>query len=267
LREYPRTKTDSWPMPSSREWATISSLTIYLCGSTSSMQILSFIMDSFILPNLTHLHIESFGTEQSYLPNREWPKESFTRFFQFSSCHLEALTLNRVPLLDTDLLTLLNSTPSLLQLDIDDRNIETSPITSFLIEDLRLLDIIPRLRILSMIVTTKLFDDSAFLDMIRWRWAASVQSPAQIMLPCLIEVNLTFPKRKGSRKVYRIYRGLEDLEGDGKVRVSWGNDRGHISNPTIEQRLSSSLYSQAYGLIFGAQVMLQLVFGAAIVNA
>jgi len=208
----------------SRLWTTLSSLTFHLRWGRFSMHFMKCILISFQFPNLISLHVECSGESLHHnvedgltLPG------ALIDFLHNSSCALEKLVLRQVPLESNGLIRLLDHVPSLLELEVDDTNVRSSPLSSLFIECLLSPVIVPSLRTLSLTATsvTK-FDDWALVHMLNSRWASSLRF-----------VDIQFPNRRRSLRLSNLYRKLEALGNDlgdgGSIVVGWHENSLHLT--------------------------------------
>ncbi|KAF9065945.1 hypothetical protein BDP27DRAFT_1449988 [Rhodocollybia butyracea] len=191
-----------------RIWTTITSLTFHLRQKRFRTRYIRSIFNSLYLPNLSSLHVEHPHESPDLNPDLTLPSV-LTLLIRKSSCTLERLILRRVPLEVNGVIQLLDHVPSLLELEIDDINLISSPFLSLFIKHLRSRSpvLVPSLQRLSMIVTTATFDELALADMVEHRCASSLKS-----------VNIQFPNRRSS---LRLSRRLEDIGHQGDVTISW----------------------------------------------
>ncbi|KAF5375776.1 hypothetical protein D9757_008972 [Collybiopsis confluens] len=201
----------------------------------------SSVFSSLHCPSLQSLHFEpASGICQTW-----YGLDSLMSFVQRSSFPLTTLTMKNLPLLDHELVYLLQHLPTLVNLTIDDSKPDDSPITEDFINSLHafrrsplrssISPIIPRLRSLTLDCRATWFNDTSVVDMVKSRWIPSARSVKpdvhMFQVDCLREFTLKFSHREKVNSA--VYVPLERLERSGmRAVVSWkpNEDAQRLSN-------------------------------------
>ncbi|KAE9408921.1 hypothetical protein BT96DRAFT_985249 [Gymnopus androsaceus JB14] len=161
--------------PGSVSLAILESFTFIHFTHMDTSRSLETMFSVFTFPSLGELIICS---EDGSTSNLIWPPDAFSAFISRSACTLTTLSLSRVTISDLDLVTTLNLLPSLINFSVDGLvNPEGgSPISFHFLSSLTLhdsgspLELIPKLRFLSIKLHGTEFDDVAFARMVSSRW-------------------------------------------------------------------------------------------------
>ncbi|KAF9064914.1 hypothetical protein BDP27DRAFT_1425311 [Rhodocollybia butyracea] len=204
-------------------WPNITSLVIKAGDVFYPKSYMEIVLLTFALPSLREIVLESHRTEPY-----PWSTETFISFISRSSCMISTFTLCSVSISDSDHIAVLRVMPSLLHLKINDYTSSNpqshhGPITLHLISSLiqhesTSISLVPKLHTLHLDChhNTGTFDDSAFVSMVKSRWARPGSDLSATMSAmgrdCIRSVVLKFDWREVDAEVYKPLRAL-DKEG------------------------------------------------------
>ncbi|KAF9063478.1 hypothetical protein BDP27DRAFT_1426818 [Rhodocollybia butyracea] len=182
---------------------TLSSLVVINHESLKLADSLERVMSSLITPSLLELVLEQRNEKAA-----EYSRQSFhhvNQFFGRSQLRsLTSLVIQGLYIKDQDIVMLLRQVPSLQNLSIHSPNfpdlLSSNPISKFFIKRLHagrqsplVEPLVPKLRELTLKVTTQGFDSSSFVDTIASRWLPDETSTRKPGLVCLRLVELHLP--------------------------------------------------------------------------
>ncbi|KAF5392990.1 hypothetical protein D9757_001160 [Collybiopsis confluens] len=202
-------------------------------------------------PSLKNLHLKFSPRLDADHPDdypdhrpdeRSWSNFGlFMTFVQRSSFPLTTLSMTGVPLLDSELVYLLNYLPTLVNLSIDDSRLGfSSPITTEFINSLHAYQrsflrtnvspLVPRLQSLALNYGGEHSLNDAVVGMVTSRWipGALLESDSNLnmstfQVDCLREFTLKMRSQKEEDRDSAVYAPLERLEKSGlRAVVSWG---------------------------------------------
>ncbi|KAK7442982.1 hypothetical protein VKT23_015926 [Stygiomarasmius scandens] len=179
----------------------------------------------------------------------KWPHKIFSEFMIRSRCSLSFLSLDQVPITDSEALSILRLMPTLTSLDIRERPIPISGprnheagviVTDRFLKNLHILipelgfgngnedgqghSLLPQLRNLELRAIGAHFSIDEFAEMVISRWLPNPSYSAQIGVGCIRMVKLVIMGRgeESSVERTRAYASMMQLESSGlQVEIDW----------------------------------------------
>ncbi|KAF5368488.1 hypothetical protein D9758_002394 [Tetrapyrgos nigripes] len=209
---------------------TVRDLTLEVIGNREIVNrehnLLARLMSSFTLPSLKTLTFRSLSYPAF---TAYWQCDVFEGFFHRSMCSLTSLRLLSMGITDLDTVSLLQCTPTLVELEISEAPAPSKPfVTIHLLETLHSLDfqastlidssepLVPKLKSLTLHVRGPHFNDTAFVDMILSRSESRSNG-----IECLRSVTLRLEGRLMEGKAAYQLRSLGNMMivtlSDGQV--------------------------------------------------
>ncbi|KAE9403312.1 hypothetical protein BT96DRAFT_1017025 [Gymnopus androsaceus JB14] len=197
------------------------------------------VFPSIALPSLKTVYLERSSRYQHSPENGSWANlEPFMDFLSRSSCCLTTLSIHSLSLSDYELVQLLASIPTLLNLSVDDSGIllAESPLTWKFIDSLHAIPtsplleqtvpIVPRLHSLTLDVGAQSFKDASVVEMVQSRWIPDKRSGIRdsgesltLEVDCLRVFTVRFRNREEPTVAYQP---LDDIERLGmRLVVLW----------------------------------------------
>ncbi|KAE9404639.1 hypothetical protein BT96DRAFT_1071364 [Gymnopus androsaceus JB14] len=215
------TKPEPAHHPISHRSTTIQSFMLNATSWTSTgYQDVQLTLSGLDLPSLTTLCLKS---RRQFIDDKEWPNDALTSFITRSACSITNLTLVNIPLDSSELISILELTPALTNLTVQQTLSGKKPtklplnmdfihaLHSYSRSSFRMqpLPLIPKLASLTLHVSSKWFDEEIFVDVVESRWVLDHVLLSGVGIDCLRSLELYVIDKAMDDNAYESLRVLQ----------------------------------------------------------